>query len=418
MPLSPLSSVTLKISAFLTLCIVFTFTASAQIVYNFQGTPDGALPDARLVTDAAGNFYGTTESGGAFGFGSIYELMAGGGEKVLYSFTGGADGMSPSGRMLRDGNGYLIGTAAGGGSFGGNCGGVNGCGTAWVLSPTGNLRVIYSFTGSADGAGPGGGLIRGANGVYYGTTTMGGSTTGPCEAQSVSQFGCGVVFQLDRNGTYTVLHTFAGGSDGQWPVAALTLDAAGNLYGTTLYGGGSTSAACTTDQPSGCGVVFKIDASWNYSLLHTFNGTPDAAWPLESDVTLDAAGNLYGTTSGGGASQWGAVYKIDSAGSESVLYSFTGGKDGAIPRSGLIRDGKGNLYGTASFGPISTSAQCNAATCGVVFKLAPSGTETVLFKFPGRYLPVGDLLLDQGFLYGTTTGGGSHNAGTVFKIKP
>ena len=370
------------------------------------------------MKDGAGNFYGTTGSGGVLGFGSIYELMAGGGEKLLYSFTGGADGLGPAGRILRDGNGYLIGTAAGGGNFGGNCGGVSQVsGTAWVLSPTGKLRVIYTFTGGADGAGPGGGLIRGANGVFYGTTTQGGSTTGPCVAQSETQFGCGVAFRLDRDGTFTVLHTFTGGSDGQLPVAALTLDAWGNLYGTTLYGGDSTSTACTSDQPSGCGVVFKIDAWGNYSLVHTFNGTPDAAWPLENPVTLDADGNLYGSTSGGGASRWGAVYKIDSTGTESVLYSFTGGSDGAIPRSGLIRDAKGNLYGTTSFGPVNSSVQCNAATCGVVFKLTPSGTETVLYKFPGRYEPVGDLLLDQGYLWGTTLGGGTANAGVVFKVK-
>jgi uncharacterized repeat protein (TIGR03803 family) len=417
MPAKARSFVAFKISALLTVSILFTSPGFAQTVYNFQGTPDGSLPDGRLLKDAAGNLYGTTGSGGAFGFGSIYELMAGGGEKLLYSFTGGADGWAPSGGMLRDGSGYLMGTAAGGGDFGGNCGDVNGCGTAWVLSPAGKLRVLYTFTGGADGANPAGGLVRGSNGVFYGTTEQGGSTTGPCVAQSETQFGCGVAFRLDRDGTYTVLHTFTGGSDGQMPVAPLTLDASGNLYGTTFYGGGSTSSACTTDQPSGCGVIFKIDASGNYSLLHTFKGTPDAAWPEESDVTLDAAGNLYGTTAGGGASQWGAVYKIDSAGTESVLYSFTGGSDGAIPRSGLIRDGKGNLYGTASFGPISATDQCTAATCGVVFKLTPSGTETVLHRFPGRSLPVGDLLLDQGYLYGTTLGGGSANAGVVFKVK-
>jgi len=417
MPAKPRLLAAFKLSAMLTLSILFTSTTFAQTVYNFQGAPDGALPNGPLVKDAAGNFYGTTGSGGAFGFGSIYELMAGGGEKVLYSFTGGADGLGPAGRMLRDGNGYLIGAAAGGGNEGGNCGGVNGCGTVWVLSPTGKLRVIYTFTGGADGAGPGGGLIRGANGVFYGTTTQGGSTTGPCEAQSESQFGCGVVFQVNRDGAYTVLHTFTGGSDGQLPVAALTPDASGSLYGTTLYGGASTSTACTSFQPSGCGVVFKIDPSGNYSLVHTFNGTPDAAWPLENSVTLDAAGNLYGSTSGGGASQWGAVYKITATGSESVLYSFTGGTDGAIPRSGLIRDGKGNLFGTTSSGPISSTSQCTSATCGVLFKLAPSGTETVLHRFAGRSLPVGDLLLDQGFLYGTTLGGGTDNAGLVFKVK-
>lgn len=410
------SPVTFKISALLTLSVFFTCTAYAQIVYNFLGTPDGAMPEGRLLADTAGNLYGTTTGGGAFGFGSIYELKAGGGEKILYSFTGAADGAAPSGKMLRDGNGYLIGTAEGGGSFGGNCGFLNGCGTAWILSPTGKLRVLYTFTGEADGSSPEGGLLRGANGVFYGTAEYGGSTSGPCAAQSVSQFGCGVAFQLDRNGTYTVLHTFTGGSDGQWPVSPLAIDASGNLYGTTLYGG-STSAVCTSQENKGCGVVFKVDASGHESVLYAFNGTPDAAWPIENDVTLDASGNLYGSTIGGGASQFGAVYKVDSAGSESVLYSFTGGSDGALPRSGLVLDAKGNLFGTTTSGPTITN-QCDSATCGVVFKLTPAGTETVLYKFRGNYAPIGDLLLNQGYLYGTTTGGGSHNAGVVFRIKP
>jgi uncharacterized repeat protein (TIGR03803 family) len=166
-----------------------------------------------------------------------------------------------------------------------------------------------------------------------------------------------------------------------------------------------------------CGVVFKVDASGHESVLHVFNGTPDAAWPIENDVTVDAAGNLYGTTAGGGASQYGAVYKVDAAGDESVLYSFTGGSDGALPRSGLVLDVKGNLYGTTTLGSTITGG-CDSATCGVLFQLTPAGTETVLYKFPGNYDPIGDLLLDHGFLYGTTMGGGSHNDGVVFKIKP
>jgi uncharacterized repeat protein (TIGR03803 family) len=416
MPHKIVSPITFKICALFTFSILFTTTTFSQTLYSFQGTPDGAVPEGQLVKDDAGNLYGTTESGGALGYGSIYELTAGGVETILYSFTGGADGWSPSGTMLRDGNGYLIGTAAGGGSEGGNCAFINGCGTAWVLSPTGKLRVLYTFTGESDGATPAGGLIRGATGIFYGTAEYGGSTTGACVAQSVTQFGCGVVFQLDRDGTYTVLHTFSGGSDGQWPMAPLVLDASGNLYGTTLYGG-STSAACTSQGFNGCGVAFKVDATGQESVVYAFNGTPDAAWPLENDLTLDAAGNIYGTTAGGGASKWGAVYKIDSAGSESVLYSFTGGRDGAIPRSGLIRDTQGNLYGTTIWGPLSSTNQCNGVTCGVVFKLTPSGTETVIHRFPSYFLPVGDMLLDQGYLYGTTMHGDRQNDGIVFRIK-
>jgi uncharacterized repeat protein (TIGR03803 family) len=417
MPRKTILSVTSKISALLTLSIIFTSTALAQMPHTFRGTPDGAMPEGRLVSDPAGNLYGTTEIGGAYGNGSIYELMATGGERILYSFTGAADGGYPSGKMVRDDNGDLIGTASGGGSLGGNCAFLTGCGVVWMLSPGGKLRVLYTFTGGADGAAPLGGLVRGPNGVFHGAAEYGGSTAGPCEAQNDSQFGCGVVFQINGDGAYTVWHTFTGASDGQFPIAPLALDASGNLYGTTLYGGGSTTAVCTSQEYKGCGVVFKVDASGHESVVYAFNGTPDAAWPIENDVTLDAADNLYGSTSGGGAFQYGAVYKIDSTGTESVLHSFTGGSDGAIPRSGLLLDAKGNLYGTTTSGPTITD-QCDSATCGVVFQLTPAGTETVLYKFPGNYDPIGDLLLDQGFLYGTTMGGGSHNDGLVFKIKP
>lgn len=415
MPRKTVSSYVFKISALLTLSIIFTSTALAQMPYTFRGTPDGAMPEGRLVSDPAGNLYGTTEIGGALGNGSIYELLATGGEKILYSFAGGADGGYPSGRMVREANGYLIGTASGGGSLGGNCAFLNGCGVVWMVSPGGQLQVLHTFTGGADGAAPQGGVVRGANGTFYGATELGGSTTGECEAQNETQFGCGVVYQINGNGDFAVLHAFAAGSDGQWPIAPLSLDASGNLYGTTFYGG-STTAACTSQENKGCGVVFKIDASGHESVVYAFAGPPDASWPIENDVTLDSAGNLCGTTAGGGASQYGAVYKIDSAGSESVLYSFTGGSDGAIPRSGLILDGKGNLYGTTTSGPTLTG-ECDSATCGVVFKLTPAGTETVLFKFPGNYDPIGDLLADKGYLYGTTMSGGRPNEGVVFKVK-
>lgn len=416
MPRKTFSSCVFTLNTLLTLSIIFTSSAWAQMAHTFRGTPDGAMPEGRLVSDSAGDLYGTTEIGGALGYGSIYELMASGGERILYSFSGAADGGYPTGKMVREANGFLVGTASGGGNLGGNCGFLNGCGVVWMLNPSGKLRVLYTFTGGVDGAAPLGGLVRGVNGTFYGAAEYGGSSAGECAAQNETQFGCGVIYQINGNGVFAVLHTFSAGSDGQWPIAPLELDASGNLYGTTLYGGGSTTAVCTSEENKGCGVVFKVDTSGHESVLYAFNGAPDAGWPIENDVVVDAAGNLYGTTIGGGASQYGAVYKVDSTGTESVLYSFIGGSDGALPRSGLVLDAKGNLYGTTTSGPTLTGG-CDSATCGVVFKLTPAGTETVLYKFPGNYDPIGDLLADKGYLYGTTMGGGKPNDGVVFRVK-
>ena len=277
--------------------------------------------------------------------------------------------------------------------------------------------VLHSFT-LADGADPLCTLIFDAAGNLYGTTFFGGA------------HNQGTVFKLAPNsdGTWTesVLLSFTG-PDGAGPSAGLTFDADGNLYGTTNYGG---PAGCTIGTGVMCGVVFKLapnsDGTWTESVLHSFlTSGADGAGPY-AGLTLDAAGNLYGTTVQGGSAACtdgcGVVYKLaPSLGgtcTESVLHSFTGGADGAGPWAGLVFDAAGNLYGTAIQGG---SAACTNG-CGVVFKLTPTASgwsETVVRTFLGLAKnPLAPVIFDpKGNLFGTTSTG-STNFGAVFEITP
>jgi len=270
--------------------------------------------------------------------------------------------------------------------------------------------VLHSFAGHpGDGANPEAGLVRDAQGNLYGTTLTGGSG-GPELCSGVG--GCGTVFKLDTTSKETVLYSFTGVPDGEEPDAGLVRDAQGNLYGTTYNGGASN-----------LGTVFELDTTGKETVLHSFTGTGGDGSEPYGGLVLDAQGNLYGTTSFGGASGDGTVFELDTAGKETVLYSFTGtGGDGAYP-SGLVRDAQGNLYGTTYGG--------GASGFGTVFKLDTAGKETVLYSFTGTggdgAYPSGLVRLvrdAQGNLYGTTYEGGDlacdapYGCGTVFKLTP
>jgi uncharacterized repeat protein (TIGR03803 family) len=290
----------------------------------------------------------------------------------------------------------------------------------YKLDASGHQTVLYSFTGGADGANPSAGLIRDAAGNLYGTTNGGGS--GSCFGQ-----GCGTVFKLDPSGHETVLHSFTG-ANGANPFAGVTLDAAGNLYGTTSFGG--TGSYCPTC-PVGDGTVYKLDPTGHETVLYNFDFRLDGGYPL-AGVILDAAGNIYGTTYGGGPPATGfpgVVYKVDPTGHETVLYGFAGTTDGNGPIGGMIRDSAGNLYGATEFGG-SATANAGANTCGdyqyygcgVVFEVDTTGHETVLYTFAGSAgggRPKSGVIRDSaGNLYGTTLLGGAAGAGVVFKITP
>ncbi len=324
--------------------------------------------------------------------------------KVLYNFKGAPDGANPIAALIMDAAGNLYGTTLNGGSP--TCspgGGPVGCGTVFRLDPSGNETVLHSFTGPPDGIEPWAGLLMDAAGNLYGTTLIGGSASG---------FPYGTVFKLDLVGNETVLHNFPNSpGDGKFPEAALAMDPAGNLYGTTFFGGASNS-----------GTLFKLDTSDNETVLHNFPSAPgDGSYPIAA-LIRDAAGNRYGTTYAGGSlactalpgfAGCGTVFRLDASGNETVLYSFAGGNDGAGPEAPLIMDTAGNLYGTSALG--------GSFGKGIVFKLDPSGHETVVHTFTGSdgANPFAGLIMDAaGNLYGTTTAGGPFGRGTVFKLDP
>ena len=382
-------------------------TANEVVLSNFQGEfPTGANPYAAPIRDAAGNMYGTACAGGSDpgqsggynsppGAGTVYKIDVANVVYVLHSFSGDTtDGACPWGGLIRDSNGNLYGTAGGG---------AHGVGIVFMLDPAGKETILYSFTGAADGAEPYSGVVRDAAGNLYGTALSGGTFNRACS------FGCGVVYKLDASGNETTLYSFTGGADGGSPYSSVVLDSEGNLYGTASYSG-------TAD----AGVVYKLDPAGNETVLYTFTGGADGGRPY-AGVVFDSAGNLYGTANEGGAARAGVVYKVDTAGDETVLYSFTGKNDGANPYAGVVRDAAGSLYGTAGGG--SSTACSNpfmGSGCGVVYKLDPSGNETVLYSFTGGAdggSPLaGVTLAAGGELIGATAEGGQVNAGVVYQV--
>lgn len=349
---------------------------SERQLYSFSQVPDGNNPGANMVFDALGNLYGTTTQGGTYGAGTVFKLTPNGGqwtETVLYSFCPAQkcpDGAQPISKLVFDSAGNLYGTALQGGAYAG--------------SP-------------------------------------------------VSGAGMGVVFELtpQQDGTWaeTVLHSFGSGTDGRAPMAGLIFDKAGNLYGTTYQGG--TGPQCFV----GCGTVFELSPGsngWTEKVLYNFCsqiGCPDGENPT-SGVIVDAAGNLYGTTPGGGLSQiLGIAFELTPGANgqwtESVLYEFRGGDtDGYSPVGALVQDAFGNFYGTTEDGYYS-----GGLNDGTVFKLTRGSgnqwSESVLYGFGALpngadgYTPATGVVLDKaGNLYGTTPIGGTMDWGVVFKLTP
>jgi uncharacterized repeat protein (TIGR03803 family) len=376
-------------------------TSGYAIVHNFTGqNGDGASPATHLITDGAGNLYGTTSSGGYYptGAGVVFGIAPDGTETVLHLFCklrNCTDGSEPYGAMVRDGAGNLYGTAYSGGAHAS-------AGNVFKLTPNGTYTVLYNFCSAnacSDGYGPVGDLIEDGAGNIYGTTYRGGAQNG------------GVVFRLAPDGTETALHSFCSltsCADGQMPYGGVVRDSAGNLYGTT-YTGGADNA----------GVVFKLAPDGTETVLHNFcsrNNCTDGGFPQDSMILDSSSGKLYGTTEFGGsgglvcdaASSCGVVFEIKPNGAERVLHSFDNA-DGGNPLGNLFKDRAGNIYGTTFFGGTNNN--------GVVFKLAPDGTETVLHFFGGGIdgkWPRGGVIGDSGNLYGTTLSGGG--GGIVFRV--
>jgi uncharacterized repeat protein (TIGR03803 family) len=294
------------------------------VLYNFTG---GMRPSSRVVLDSAGNLYGAAAND--TGQGVVYKLDPAGNYTVLQNLTDG-----PSSDVILDSDGNLYGTVPYG----------TAAGAVYKLDSAGNYTTLYSFTGGQDGGEPEAGVVRDSAGNLYGTTAQGGG------------YGGGVVYKLDVDGNYTVLYRFR--ERFTYPNGLIL--APDGLYGTTgglstdSGGGGTTLTA---------GMLYKLDASAHFTVLHNFTGGNGGDNPV-AGVIRDSAGNLYGTTSNYyGTGGQGVVYKLDTAGNYTVLYSFTGGDDGGTPFAGVIRDSAGNLYGTTRGG--------GKEGAGVVFRLKP-----------------------------------------------
>ncbi len=345
---------------------VFRFTPSKtggwtySALFNFPFPEDGTT--AGVVVDTAGNLYGTAGAG-ANNRGVVFQLVPTSSgqwlENVLYDFGSNAvDGAEPSGGLVFDSQGNLYGTTQAGGAFG--------FGTVFELTPSLNGQwtesILYSFLGPpSDGAIPLAALTLDGFGNLYSTTVAGGS--GDCQRDSVP--GCGTVFQLSPSSggwTENVLHAFVGGSDGQFPVGAVSVDNVGNLYGTTEQGGG----LCTG---TGCGTVFEITptagGSWSENIIHRFS-SGEGIEP-ECSLAFDAAGNILGTTFEGGTNGYGTVFQLMNTSTgqwvETGYYSFSGTRDGAYPVAGVLLDSFGNVYGTTEFGGLALGQE----GLGVVF---------------------------------------------------
>jgi uncharacterized repeat protein (TIGR03803 family) len=336
-----------------------------SVLYSFQCEPDGANPYAGLVRDSAGNLYGTTTNGGAYGLGSVFKLTPSGTETVMHSFSSLPDAENPEwASLIVDAEGNLYGTTPFGGQFGN--------GAVFKVTADGKETLLYSFTGKADGDQPVGGLVRDNADNAYGTTEFGGAN------------GTGVVYKLAPGGVETVLHNFgccAGPSnDGAAPIGALVRDSTGNYYGTTGNGG-----------TFGFGTVFELAPDETETILHSFGGPPsDGSYGGGPTLLRDSSGNLYGSTYYGGAydgneqgSGYGTVFKVSASGVESVLLNFNGHGGGGYPLDGLAGGGSGNFYGTTGSGG---SASCSEypTGCGVLFRLNSNGRERCCTSLASR----------------------------------
>jgi uncharacterized repeat protein (TIGR03803 family) len=365
-----------------------------------------------LTMDSHGALYGTASAGGVSngctgtGCGTVFKLTRHGSGWVfspLYAFSGGSDGAFPLARVMLGPNGTLYGTTFGGG----NDSGYNGDGVVFNLQPPPHIEprfsapwtetVLYRFSGVTDGNNPLGDIAFDSTGAIYGATANGGWE---CE----DTVYCGAVFRLVPNGSgwrESVIYAFRDPLVAL-PQAGVTLDQDDNVYGTTTNGAGAVYE------------LVRFGAGWTEKTLYEFS-YGSGAWSPLAGVIFDPSGNLYGTTSLGGQNGVGTVFELSPSNggwNESVIYNFG---DGGDPAASLVRDAAGNLYGTTCGGGPNLK--------GAVFKLTPSGgswTENDLYDFTGGTdgeCPLGNVILDSnGAIYGTTVGGGVYSDGVVFEI--
>ncbi len=397
-------------------------TTQEANLHSFSGnggltnSQDGAQIEAGLIQGSDGNLYGTAYQGGQYNMGAVIRITTGGTESVFYSFSGTSgvvgvtDGTNPAAGLIEDSHGNFYGTTQYGGAYGE--------GTVFKITSAGVETVLHSFGpfGSSDGAYPSAALVLGKDGNYYGTTKSGGAN------------GVGTVFRISTAGAESVIYSFSGdqgisgSTDAAEPYSPLLLGSDGNFYGTTAYGG-------TYDQ----GSVFRITTAGAESVIYSFSGnggshdSTDGALPYAGLIQA-SDGNFYGVTEFGGLHSEGTVFRISAAGAYAELYSFSGGPigihgstDAAQPVSALIQGSDGNFYGTSFRG--------GSVDSGTVFKISTAGVESVLYSFTGSIEgtggtsgstdgggPEGMILGSNGTFYGTTEYGGAYDEGAVFSL--
>lgn len=390
------------------------------VLHAFTASPDGAIPNP-LIRDAQGNLYGTTKVGGLATCGegtcgTVFKVDSAGKETVLYSFEGGNNGTNPVAGLVRDAAGNLYGTTQGNGFIGGQS-------VIFKVDPKGQQTVLYVADGP-DASSLDSPLTLDAHGNLYGMSPFGGNSN--C---GESGGGCGTLFKITPAGKFTLLHAFTE-ADGRQPEGGLVLDAKGNLYGTTNFGGdlNCESAGYGYFVP-GCGTIFKLDRKGKFTVLHTFTGkTGERGGSFPSGVIIDSAGNLYGIAQNGGDITGdyiyglGTIFKVDTSGKFSVLFTFTPAQTrNAVYANHLLRDSKGNLYGAEQ------SNNC-AKGGGCLFRIDPKGNYTDLYDFEGEgegpdgFDPMGVVFGSHGDFYGSMFIGGkgepdcTNGCGTVFHL--
>ena len=401
------------------LCATTAIALPAQTfttLVNFDAT-NGAYPAAGLVQATNGDFYGTTVGGGAnntctnnyygHGCGTVFKVTSRGTLTTLHSFNS-TDGAYPMSGLVQAISGDLYGTTSYGGAYNAACGdsGIAGCGTVFRITPGGKLTTLHSFNGT-DGAFPNG-LIQAANGNLYGTTA---ATVGGFDYNCTSSPGCGGVFKITPEGTFSTLYSFCAQtncSDGGNPQAGLIQATNGFLYGTTFQGGANA------------GTIFKMTPGGVLTTIYDFCSQANCSdGPAGSLVQATKGSYFYGTTGGGGAGGQGTIFRINSANKLTTLHSFSGGDGGGNPVSGLVEASDGRFYGTTELGGTSSNCYFNFNDgCGTIFKIAPPGIFTTVYNFgstdgedPGALVQGTD-----GNLYGTTYGGGANSYGTIFSL--
>jgi uncharacterized repeat protein (TIGR03803 family) len=379
------------------------------VLHDFTDSPDGAIPNP-IIRDAQGNLYGTTKYGGIASCGlgtcgTVFKVDAAGNETILYAFEGGTNGTNPDSGLVRDAAGNLYGTTQGNGF-------IDGAAVVFKLEPNGQ-ETSFNIAG-ANACCFDSPVALDAQGNLYGMSPYGGT---PNCGLVRSQVGCGTLFKLSPDRGFTVLHTFAG-TDGMHPEGGLVLDGKGNLYGAASNGGDFSCTYPGNGEPfeSGCGTIYKLDSSGKFTLLHTFSGPGDGSDPL--GLIIGSDGNLYGIAQFGGdivgdyLYGLGTVFKIDTSGKFSVLFTFTPETTlNPVYASYLLRDSTGNLYG------LEQSNNCAPLHGGCLFRIDTAGNYTDLydFEYEGEgadgFTPMGIVFGLDDDVYGSMYTGGSSNGG-------